>query len=379
MLILIYVTITLALGLSYVTLLLYVSKQWDAIPNYSLPLSTTPLLNLTVLIPARNEAANISSCLQSILNSINKCEHQVEVIVINDHSEDNTADLVSNYRGRGVRLYNLKDHLQGMPANAYKKLALKYGLTQAQGDYIIQLDADTVVAPDYLLHVSSAIINTEANFIAAPVILVNEGSRLGHFQTLDLTGMMGLTAAGIASKQWHLANGANMIYRKSIVNYEEDLHASGDDIYTIQAVASNPSAKVVFLKNTESIVSTPTQVGIGNFFSQRLRWATKNKYMKGRSMLIMMGIPFLNVLWLPLHLLFFFIIGPVAVSVGLFHLLMKIGIDYIYLSKMSNFFKVNGSMRYFWSASLIHIAYLIGVGIISLVKRKYTWKGRTVT
>ncbi|MEY4054137.1 MAG: hypothetical protein RL034_1055, partial [Bacteroidota bacterium] len=53
----------------------------------------TPITKFSVVIPARNEAANIESCIKGILLQ-NYPTHLFEIIVVDDFSEDNTAQIV---------------------------------------------------------------------------------------------------------------------------------------------------------------------------------------------------------------------------------------------------------------------------------------------
>lgn len=191
-------------------------------------------------------------------------------------------------------------------------------------------------------------------------------------------GMMAVTAGGISSSKWYMANGANMIYKKGLVNFAEDKIASGDDMSAIQTIADR-QGKIVFLKNLESTVSTECEPDISSFYSQRIRWATKNKYLKGGKIKMMMAIPYLNVMWLLFHLVAVFILGPSVLIVGVFHLLVKAGVDYIYLKELSLFFDKEGVMKSFGYSSVAHILYLAVVGTMSLVVRNYEWKGRKVS
>lgn len=51
-------------------------------------------LNITIIIPARNEAENISICLESLLNQ--DYQGDFKIILVNDQSEDNTAQIAEN-------------------------------------------------------------------------------------------------------------------------------------------------------------------------------------------------------------------------------------------------------------------------------------------
>ncbi len=377
MLLCLYVVLTIIIASLYVGLLLYILAQWEAAPSFDLRNSNS-LLHLSIVIPARNEENSIGSCIESLKASIEKAIHTVEVIIINDHSEDNTVAIVESYDLEYLTLLHLSDYLKSKKINAYKKVALEYGLSEAKGEYIIQLDADVVVGEQYLETITAIIQSEQPDFVACPVIFNPDDSALGHFQCLDMLGMMAVTCAGIQSNNWHMANGANMIYRKGVVSFSEETLASGDDVYSIQKISKDPANKILFAKSTAASVITEVEKSFADFFSQRLRWATKNKYMKSWKMQAMMLIPFLNVIWLLLHIAAALLIGPHAVALGCFHLLVKLGTDYVYLSKLSSYYGRAESMSYFFVSNALHIVYILSVGVASLLVNKYTWKGRKV-
>ena len=81
-------------------------------------------LSVSVIIPARNEAKGIRACLESILAQ-DYPKALLEVIVINDHSTDDTAAIVQNM---ALQYPNLRiEDLQVDDINSYKKAALTQG------------------------------------------------------------------------------------------------------------------------------------------------------------------------------------------------------------------------------------------------------------
>ncbi|MFX6230461.1 glycosyltransferase, partial [Acinetobacter baumannii] len=79
-----------------------------------------PQIFFSIIIPARNEENNIGACLASIAKQQYPA-HLMEVIVVDDHSEDNTAQIVLQYQSTlpSLALIYLKDHLKGNSINAY--------------------------------------------------------------------------------------------------------------------------------------------------------------------------------------------------------------------------------------------------------------------
>jgi len=348
------------------------------VPTYSGQNKTTQKLNLSFLIPARNEEHTILACLNSVLKTCANVDHNIEIIVVDDHSEDGTARTVLSLKDQRIKLIDLSKHIQH-PINAYKKVALATGLAQVKGDYIIQLDADVVLGENYLECVSNSIINTNADLIAGPVILNSEKNQFIEFQVLDMLGMMAVTGAGIISKKWYMANGANLIYKKEQVQFADDNIASGDDIYTIQKIANDGNNKIIFIKDLAAAVHTDALAKLTAFCQQRIRWGTKNKYMSGKDMRLMMAIPYLNSIVLLLHLIAIIVYGPIAAMLALFHILSKMAIDFIYLNEIANHFKKETSLQFFFSANVFHILYLAFIGTLSLFKKNYIWKGRNVS
>jgi len=98
---------------------------------------------VSVLIPARNEQATLPHLLRAMQQQRLR---PLEVIVIDDHSTDQTAAIA---RTAGVRLIEAPP----LPAGwCGKTWALHHGSHQAQGDLLVFLDADTEPRADFLLH-----------------------------------------------------------------------------------------------------------------------------------------------------------------------------------------------------------------------------------
>ena len=99
---------------------------------------------LTILIPAYNEEKTICKVLDKInsVELINGTEK--EIIIVNDHSIDNTQAIVKNYMeqnpGNYVQLFN---HSK----NSGKGAAIHTGIKKATGDYVIIQDADLEYNP----------------------------------------------------------------------------------------------------------------------------------------------------------------------------------------------------------------------------------------
>lgn len=107
---------------------------------------TTTLVNdkVSILIPARNEEKNILTLLNSIKN---QNYENFEVIVLDDHSEDQTHALVSDFCNQDPR-FSITEG-KNLPPNWLGKNWACHQLAQkATGSYLLFLDADTEIGKE---------------------------------------------------------------------------------------------------------------------------------------------------------------------------------------------------------------------------------------
>jgi dolichyl-phosphate beta-glucosyltransferase len=89
------------------------------------------------VLPAYNEHARIATTLEKIFAYANQRGWQLEVIVVNDGSTDDTAQIVSQYASRNPALRLLEN-----PGNRGKGYSVRNGMLRARGDILLFSDAD---------------------------------------------------------------------------------------------------------------------------------------------------------------------------------------------------------------------------------------------
>jgi dolichyl-phosphate beta-glucosyltransferase len=91
---------------------------------------------LSIIIPAYNEERRISSTLETVLSFLEKQEYDSEIIVVENGSQDRTAEIVKAYQHGHPSLHLLHETRAG------KGLAVRRGMLAAKGSYRFICDAD---------------------------------------------------------------------------------------------------------------------------------------------------------------------------------------------------------------------------------------------
>ena len=341
--------------------------------------------SLSVIIPARNEAENIGRCVRSILDN-HYPSHLLEIIVIDDFSEDDTAAIAREMlQGGQGRVLSLKEYLsKDERLNSYKKKALEIAIGEAKGDWIITTDADCEVPLTWLQALTNAMQDPQVKFVAAPVSFTPALPRrdlMYYFQSLDFMTMQGITAASAAANLGNMCNGANLAFEEkafdAVGGYKDIDHiASGDDMLLMYKIRRQFPGSIAYLRSEQAIVHTPAQPDWKSFLNQRIRWSSKaDKYDDKKLTAILAFVYFFNLSFVPLFVAGFFNFFYWKWMFGI--LFAKIVIELVFLAPVAAFY---GKMRELWYFPLLqplHITYIIMAGFLGKFG-SYQWKGRTV-
>lgn len=377
----IFLLLTAILFIPYATIILLYRKWFLKLKPFTITARFQPRISFSVIIPARNEENNIGNCIQSILNQTYPSS-LFEIIIIDDHSTDNTSKVVEKLREQysNIRLIKLADELDGKALNSYKKKAIEKAIGYSTGDWIITTDADCIVKENWITTIAAFIEEKEPVFIAAPVVFTNDGTILSTFQYIDFISLQGITAASVSAGFHSMCNGANLAYKKTIF-YEIggfrgiDTIASGDDMLLMNKIKSRYPSKIGFLFSKDAIVTTHPMQDWKSFFNQRIRWASKAESYKDRSIFWVLVLVYLyNVALFIMPLIGIFY--PWLIVYWLVFIGCKTIVELSFAIPVGKFF---GQSFIWWFPLLqpLHISYTVIAGWLGKFG-KYQWKGREV-
>lgn len=375
MMLLVY--ISLLLLILYGILMRYYYAWWKQVPDFT----TTGIQNgksdkkITVIIPARNEAANIANCLQSLLQQSYPTE-LLEIIVVNDQSTDETAAIVKSFQHPSIKLIHTD---ATAVTTAPKKRAIELAMKIASGQLIVTTDADCIAGVTWIENIVAYHHQTKYVFIAAPVKMTNNSTLLSIFQALDFLTMQGITAGAVYKRFHNMCNGANLAYEKKAFEQVDgfsgiDKLASGDDMLLMHKIAQAYPKQVGFLKSKEVIVETAPAKSWKEFLQQRIRWASKATYYKEGAIfmvlllvyltnLLLLGIA-LSGIWQPVMLLYFLLLCVI-----------KFLFELLFVQSVAKFFQQSSLLVYLLLLQPFHILYIVVSGFLGQVKT-YEWKDR---
>jgi len=365
--------ITIGLLVTYSILILYYKAGWQEIKPFA-PGYQNPGTKISVVIAARNEEENIGKLLAS-LEIQTYPNYLFEVIVVDDHSTDNTATIIQSFTfAKLIRL-------QFDNINSYKKKAIETGIAAASGDLIVTTDADCIAKENWLKTIAAFKEETNAVFIAAPVTMLYKSNLLQTFQSLDFLVLQGITAASVKKRIHNMCNGANLAYeRKAFFEVNGftgiDHIASGDDMLLMQKISQRHPGKISYLLSKDAIVTTNAAKTWKEFFSQRIRWASKaTDYNDIKIFSALFLVYFFNCSLLALFITGFWMNYLLLGFAGV--LVVKTIIELIFLYPIAKFYNKLNLLNLFPFYQPLHIIYTVIAGWLG-VFGSFEWKGRKV-
>ncbi|MDB3906347.1 glycosyltransferase [Crocinitomicaceae bacterium] len=322
---------------------------------------------VTLLIPFRNESKNLPALLESISNL---SLFPAEIIFINDHSEDDSVNLIQvSMEGLPIKI------IHACEGNNGKKNAIREGAVLVETEFTLTWDADVVVDENYFKVLERL---SKADMYVLPAIFSSKSFQQ-HLFTFDVVVANAVNTGLAGWRRPIFASGANLLYRSR--KFEEldsiDKHAhisSGDDTFLLRDFTKN-KAKVRLSTEPQLAITTSAPTTIKAYFSQRLRWVSKtnalgdwlNTFIAVKQLVLMIAFVTL-LIWTLLQGFWFGLIYLIA---------CKTMTDFLVFSAYFKQIKRSGLLLMLPFAEIWFPIYsIVLAAIIPLYRPK--WKGRTI-
>lgn len=177
---------------------------------------------ISIIVPVRNSENTLSECLLSILNNEYK---NFEVIVVDNNSNDNSKNIITDFVKKDNRFKYVFENKTG------RGKARNKGLNYVKNEIILMTDSDCVVPKYWITEMIKPIINENENIVMG----YQENCQKNYFSVMEQNEDLKRTNIKSNSKYINNLDTKNFAAKKSILQeyrFDENLKAMEDwDLY----------------------------------------------------------------------------------------------------------------------------------------------------
>jgi len=269
-------------------------------PDHHVDVNSLP--PVSIIVPAYNEEVTAMNTIQSLL----KLEYpHMEILFIDDGSKDKTFEVVNTaYQNHPMVKVLTKP-------NGGKASALNFGITQAKHDYVVCIDADTLLKDDAIIHLMAYFTDEEIGAVAGTVKVGNETNIITRWQSIEY-----ITAQNMDRRAFDLINSITVVPGAIGAFRKEAIFKAGG--FTTDTLAEDCDLTMRILKQGyvvrnagEAIAYTEAPETIDMLLKQRFRWSfgVMQSFWKNRDALFNRKYKFFGMVGMP-NILIFQIVLP---------------------------------------------------------------------
>ncbi len=275
------------------------------------PKQIAELQPLSIIMAAKNERENLAAYLPIIFDQTYR---RFELIVVNDHSDDDSQALLEKMAETEprLRILNLGEEKAG------KKAAIEMGVEQARYEHLVFIDADCKPASkEWLIKVATKL--SRYKIVLGHGRFFKRSSFLNLFERFDALQTAVHYFSFARAGNPYMGVGRNLAYQKSILKNYKPLFGkrikSGDDDLVVNQLANVNSVGLLIDKKTHTF--SDGEVKWTAYFNKKRRQLQAGKYYRfiDQLRLVVLGASRINSWWLLIVLLhlWYFPVGAVLI------------------------------------------------------------------
>ncbi len=296
---------------------------------------------VSIIVPIYNEDKVLRDSIESLLN----LEYDnYEIIMVNDGSSDNTAEVAESLVGLQRGKYSDVKVTLINKQNAGKAIALNTGIAVSQADFVLCMDADSKLSPNTLKVAMRHFNDPKVGAVAGNVKVLNRKKFLTDLQALEY--IEGLNMARAAQSYIRLVNiipGPIGVFRKKALQsagfYSDDTFAEDADL-TLKIMAAG--WKVYYEPLSISYTQAPTT--LQQLIKQRYRWTRGilQSLRKHKSLIFSSKSPSIGYTFILLFMVYEALIWPVMnIAANIFFIFAAV------------YFGISSLLFYWWAGLAI--------------------------
>ncbi len=327
---------------------------------------------LTVIISAWDELENLKRLVPRLLSQNHK---NFELIIVDDRSTDGSLDYLRELSQLDKRLKHIRIDETPNRMSA-KKYALTLGIKASKNERIVFTDADCMPdSDDWLNSISNAYTSDQVQVVLGYSKYEKTEGFLNKFIRYE-TSITALHYLSFAFKKIpYMGVGRNLSYTKSIFLDSNGFQPymsflAGDDDLFVQKVANGNNTNIAtnFSAHTSSVPKNTWS----EYFTQKIRHLNIGKYYNYKTKSLL-GLLFLSTIFFYICSVFV-LFNETFLPFALAFIFLRVLINLIIFYKLSK--KLNDNQEWYLMPMLefIYLLYYIVIGVISLNKKKISWK-----
>ncbi len=259
---------------------------------------------VSIIVPGYNEEVTVIKTIQSLLKT---AYPSFEIIFIDDGSKDKTFELVNTAYGHHPLVQVLSK------PNGGKASALNFGISHAQYDFVVCIDADTQLKDDAIYHLMTFFTDKEIGAVAGTVKVGNEINMFTRWQSFEY-----ITSQNMDRRAFDLINSITQSFRVRSAPYSVNrpIFSAGGFTYDTLAEDCDLTMRILkqgyIVKNSdEAIAYTEAPETLNGLLKQRFRWSfgVMQSFWKNKDALFNKKYKYFGMLGMP-NILIFQIILP---------------------------------------------------------------------
>jgi len=331
-------------------------------------------LSVSILVAARNEEKYLPACLES-LSRLDYNRELLEIIIINDQSQDSTKEIAEQYQQKydHFKLLNIENNIDGLKG---KMNALSQALDICKSEIIMITDADCIV-PETWVKETVKYFEVDVGMCGGMTYLSGSGEKESFFtkvQSMDLFYMLGVASANAGIGKPVTVLGNNFAFRKKVYDelggFRKIGYSITEDYRLLKAIKKQTDWKIIYPLQPENSIYSHPLLSFGDFLNQRKRWLRGGKDC-GIWAYFLMLTSMLTRICVVLNLF----ISDFSFLSWIF-LLVVLLMDYSLPGRLIPRFNKTYLNKYFPVFEFFYLFYSIILTIVFIFRRDISWKGR---
>lgn len=330
--------------------------------------SSSNTLPVTIIICAKNEAKNLKNNLPIILE---QDYPHYQVVVINDCSDDNSEDILKNFKDKYPKLHY--STIKEDPIFKHgKKLAVLLGIKAAKHDHLLFTDADCKPLSSKWIQSMANNFSDKKKIVLGTYTLRKEKGLLNHLQQYENLVSKILYLGFALRKMPFMGVGGNLAYNRSLFfenkGFAGHYHVpSGDDDLFVNKVSNKENTTIEYSIDSQVITEGKTQWN--HYFKQKRRHLGASTMYKKKDKIWL----FVDTLTMGL----FYVFAALALILNIFPILigallfLRILVGFIFINLNA---KKLGQQKFYVSFLLMELL-LPTIYLILAIKNKFRPSG----